>query len=144
LFSFSRFLDNELVAPYQKDILESTFHLVEFNKSDVLILILEIWLSVIQINSKVTGDFEEMMTPKVMEIWVQFSTDPIISALVFDIIEELAKIEAIYSSLVVRVLPGLKQVMGTQVEDAVVIAVSLKTVLFSAFINEIFRVLLMY
>ncbi|KAG9295192.1 hypothetical protein G9A89_006173 [Geosiphon pyriformis] len=112
LKNFCRYLEQKYLVPHQAKILEGVANLLRSSTEDTLILVLETLEAAIKIDKDVTAQYEHIISPLVIEVWVNHSTDQLITAVVTDLFEILASNSSMYATFQARALPPLANAIG--------------------------------
>jgi len=109
LKSFCTYLENEKLQPFQSAILENMAPMVNDASDDILFLILETFTEIIMINPEITAQYEPIIIPVIINVWVKNCDDPLMCSFVTDLFEILAPNPGYVESLQTKVVPVVMQ-----------------------------------
>ncbi|ORX50392.1 ARM repeat-containing protein [Piromyces finnis] len=109
LKSFCTFLENEKLQPFQSAILENMAPMVNDAEDDILFLILETFTDIIMINPETTAQYEPIIIPIIVNVWVKNCEDPLLCSFVTDLFEILAPNPGFVEPLQTKVVPVVMQ-----------------------------------
>jgi len=109
LKSFCTYLENEKLQPFQSSILENMAPMINDASDDILFLILETFTDVIMINPEITAQYEPIIIPIIINVWVKNCDDPLMCSFVTDLFEILAPNPGFVEPLQSKVIPVVMQ-----------------------------------
>ncbi|KAI8066912.1 armadillo-type protein [Gongronella butleri] len=112
LCNFCKHMDPQYVSPYQVQIMEGSCQLLPVATEESLMLLLDTLSSSVKINRQVTAQYEQTLTPAILDVWSKFASDSIIISYILDVFEEFAKNEHYFPSLCTRSLPFIAQTLA--------------------------------
>ncbi|KAG0235968.1 hypothetical protein BGW42_004423 [Actinomortierella wolfii] len=117
LNNFNQYLDKQYIAPYQRHILQGVAPLMSVTTEDSLSLVLRTLITASKIDEKTTAEYESLLGPLILETWVKFPADHLISADIMDLFDTLAASPHIHPALNARAMPALVNVISTENPD---------------------------
>ncbi|ORX76197.1 ARM repeat-containing protein [Anaeromyces robustus] len=109
LKSFCTYLENDKLQPFQSAILENMAPMINDATDDILFLILETFTDVIMINPETTAQYEPIIIPIIINVWVKNCDDPLMCSFVTDLFEILAPNPGFVEPLQNKVIPVVMQ-----------------------------------
>jgi len=109
LKSFCTYLENDKLQPFQSAILENMAPMVNDASDDILFLILETFTEIIMINPEITAQYEPIIIPIIINVWVKNCDDPLMCSFVTDLFEILAPNPGFVEPLQTKVVPVVMQ-----------------------------------
>ncbi|KAM3584016.1 hypothetical protein VKS41_003985 [Umbelopsis sp. WA50703] len=117
LNNFCKHLDPQFITGYQQPIMEGSCQLLPTASEESLLLLLETLTAAIKINKEVTARYESVLIPSLLEVWKNHPSDSLLASYVLDLFDDLAKNELIYPSLCGRVLPYMREVLVSGIQE---------------------------
>ncbi|KAG0255861.1 hypothetical protein DFQ27_006018 [Actinomortierella ambigua] len=128
LNNFNQYLDKQHIAPYQRYILEGVAPLMSVTTEDSLSLVLRTLITAAKIDEKAAADYESLLGPLVLETWVKFPADHLISADIMDLFDSLAANPFIHPALSARSMPPLVSMISTENPDKAMVSCAIDLV----------------
>ncbi|KAK3819975.1 MAG: armadillo-type protein [Benniella sp.] len=117
LNNFNQYLDKQYIAPHQSSILQGVAPMMEVTTEETLSLILRTLISTSKIDEKVTAELESILGPLVLDSWIKYPADHMISMDIMDFFDALAANQSIYPALNARALPVLVNMISAENPD---------------------------
>ncbi|KAG0350437.1 hypothetical protein BGZ54_003828 [Gamsiella multidivaricata] len=122
LNNFNQHLDKQHIAPYQRSILQGVAPMIEVTTEETLSLIIRTLISTSKIDEQAAAEFEPTLGPLVLDSWVKYPADHLISMDIVDLFETLAGNQYIHPALNARAMPILVNVISTENPDKPMVA----------------------
>ncbi|ORZ27537.1 armadillo-type protein [Lobosporangium transversale] len=117
LNNFNQYLDKQYIIPYQRSIIQGVAPMMEITTEDTFSLIIRTLISTSKINEQAAAEFESTLGPLVLDSWVKYPADHLISMDIMDLFETLAANQYMHPALNARALPVLTNMISTENPD---------------------------
>jgi len=122
LNNFCKHLDPQFISAYQHPIMEGSCQLLPSASEESLLLVLETLTAAIKINKEVTASYESVLVPSLLEVWKNNPSDSLLATYVLDLFDDLAKNEVMYVSLCSKILPYMREVLISGIQEMPMLA----------------------
>jgi len=122
LNNFCKHLDPQFISAYQTPIMEGSCQLLPYTSEESLLLVLETLTAAIKINKEVTASYESVLVPSLLEVWKNHPSDSLLASYVLDLFDDLAKNEIMYVSLCSKILPYMREVLVSGIQEMPMLA----------------------
>ncbi|KAJ1945329.1 hypothetical protein EC988_005779, partial [Linderina pennispora] len=111
--NLSRHLSAGLVQPYQRTIIGGLADLIPQLSEDSAHIALDALQATLKVDAATTAELEPMVSQAVLGMWQRFPGDVLLTSMVIDIVEDLARNELAYAGFSQRALPMIGEAMGS-------------------------------
>ncbi|KAF9083483.1 hypothetical protein BGX23_011399 [Mortierella sp. AD031] len=117
LNNFNQYLDKQYIIPYQGAILQGVAPMMEVTTEETLSLILRTLITTSKVDEQAAAEYEPILGRLVMESWVKYPADHLISMDIMDLFDTLAANKFIHPALNARSLPTLVNMITNENPD---------------------------
>ncbi|KAG0092221.1 hypothetical protein BGZ93_003846 [Podila epicladia] len=117
LNNFNQYLDKQYIIPYQRSILQGVAPMIEITTEETLSLILRTLVTTSKIDEKVAAEYESILGPLVLESWVKFPAEHLISTDIMEFFDVLARNKYMQPALSARATPALVGLISNENPD---------------------------
>ncbi|KAF9583313.1 hypothetical protein BGW38_009768 [Lunasporangiospora selenospora] len=114
LNNFTQYMDKKYIAPFQRSIIQGVAPLIEITTEETLSLIFRTLILTSKIDERVTGEYESILGPLVLEAWAKYPAENSTSGDIMDFFDILAGNPFVHASLNERALPTLVQIIAIE------------------------------
>ncbi|KAF9211537.1 hypothetical protein BGZ59_007935 [Podila verticillata] len=117
LNNFNQYLDKQHIIPYQRSILQGVAPMIEITTEETLSLILRTLVTTSKIDEEVAAEYESVLGPLVLESWVKFPAEHLISTDIMEFFDVLARNKYMQPALSIRTTPALVGLISNENPD---------------------------
>ncbi|KAG0343942.1 hypothetical protein BG004_004876 [Podila humilis] len=117
LNNYNKHLDRKHIAPYQRTILQNVAPMIEMTTEKTLSLILRTLAATTRIDKQIAAEYESVLGPIVLDTWIKFSAEILVSSDVVDFFSVLARNKYMQPALSARAMPVLVNMISSENPD---------------------------
>ncbi|KAF9279348.1 hypothetical protein BGZ88_012798 [Linnemannia elongata] len=117
LNNFNQYLDKQYIIPYQRSILQGVAPMMEVTTEESLSLILRTLITTSKVDEQAAAELEPVLGPLVLDSWVKYPADHLISLDIMDLFDTLAANKFMHPALNARAMLTLVNMINNENPD---------------------------
>ncbi|GJJ78574.1 importin-9 [Entomortierella parvispora] len=122
LNNFNQYLDKQYIVPFQRSILQGVAPMMEITTEETLSLILRTLMTTSKVDEQVSAEYESILGPLVLDNWVKYPADHLISIDIMDLFDNLALNQYMHPALSARAMPVLVGMISPENPDKAMVS----------------------